>query len=103
MGLDPRLPRILGRLPDHLTGTGYRVSPVIATIAPPVTLTPDPAEVAEVFEYPLSALLDPSAPARHAAEFRGRMREFWVWPHERHHVWGATAAILLNLARILRD
>ncbi|HZF75862.1 MAG TPA: CoA pyrophosphatase [Acetobacteraceae bacterium] len=103
VGLDPRLPRILGRLPDHLTGTGYRVSPVIATIEPPVTLTPDPGEVAEVFEYPLSALLDPSAPARQAAEFRGRMREFWVWPHERHQVWGATAAILLNLARILRD
>lgn len=103
VGLDPRLPRILGRLPDHLTGTGYRVSPVIATIVPPVTLTPDPGEVAEVFEYPLSALLDPAAPERRQAEFRGRMREFWVWPHERHHVWGATAAILLNLARILRD
>jgi 8-oxo-dGTP pyrophosphatase MutT (NUDIX family) len=103
VGLDPRLPRLLGRLPEHLTGTGYRVTPVVAVLTPPVTLTPDAGEVAEVFEYPLAALLDARAPERRRAEFRGRMREFWVWPHERHLVWGATAAILLNLARILRD
>ena len=38
---------------------------------------------------------------RRRAEFRGRMREFWVWPHEKHYIWGATAAILVNLARVL--
>lgn len=103
VGLDPRLPRLLGTLPEHRTGTGYHVTPVMALITPPFTLTPDPAEVAEIFEYPLAGLLHPGAPQRHSRDFRGRRREYWVWPHERHHIWGATAAMLRNLAMLLRD
>ena len=102
VGLDPRLPELIGRLPEHLTGTGYHVTPVVALVPPPLALTPDPAEVAEAFELPLSTVLDPAAPERRSGEFRGRRREFWVWPHERHYIWGATAAILVNLARVLR-
>lgn len=102
VGLDPRLPELIGRLPEHLTGTGYRVTPVVALVPAPLALTPDPAEVAEAFELPLSTVLDPAAPERRSGEFRGRRREFWVWPHERHYIWGATAAILVNLARVLR-
>ena len=44
----------------------------------------------------------PAAPERRSGEFRGRRRVFWVWPHEKHYIWGATAAILVNLARVLR-
>jgi 8-oxo-dGTP pyrophosphatase MutT (NUDIX family) len=102
VGLDPRLPELVGRLPDHLTGTGYRVTPVVGLVAPPLSLTPDPAEVEEPFELPLSVVLDPAAPERRTAEYKGRVRTFWVWPHERHFIWGATAAILVNLARVLR-
>lgn len=102
VGLDPRLPELIGRLPEHLTGTGFRVVPVVALVPVPLNLTPDPAEVAEIFELPLSTVLDPAAPERRSGEFRGRRREFWVWPHEQHYIWGATAAILVNLARVLR-
>lgn len=102
VGLDPRLPEIVGRLPDHLTGTGFRMTPVVALIPAPLHLTPDPAEVEEPFELPLSTVLDPKAPQRRSAEWKGRRREFWVWPHERHYIWGATAAVLVNLARVLR-
>lgn len=102
VGLDPRLPELIGRLPEHLTGTGFRVIPVVALVPSPLNLTPDPAEVTETFELPLSTVLDPAAPERRSGEFRGRRRGFWVWPHERHYIWGATAAILVNLARVLR-
>jgi 8-oxo-dGTP pyrophosphatase MutT (NUDIX family) len=102
VGLDPRLPEVLGRLPDHLTGTGFRVTPVVSLVPSPLNLTPDPVEVEEAFELPLSVVLDPKAPQRRRTEFKGRMREFWVWPHEKHYIWGATAAILVNLARVLR-
>ena len=102
VGLDPRLPELLGRLPDHATGTGFRITPIVALVAAPLTLTPDPGEVEEPFELPLSVVLDPAAPERRTAEWKGRTREFWVWPHERHYIWGATAAILVNLARVLR-
>jgi 8-oxo-dGTP pyrophosphatase MutT (NUDIX family) len=103
VGLDPRLPVVAGHLPEHLTGTGFRVTPVVAFLDPPLTLTPDPGEVAAIFELPLATVLDPAAPERRRAEFRGRMREFWVWPHPEHLIWGATATMLVSLARILRD
>lgn len=102
VGLDPSLPELAGRLPQHLTGTGYRVTPIVAVVPPPLTLTPDPGEVAAIFELPLATVLDPTAPERRRAEFRGRMREFWVWPHPEHLIWGATAAMLVSLARVLR-
>lgn len=102
VGLDPRLPEVKARLPDHLTGTGFRVTPVVALVRPPLNLVPDPREVETAFELPLATVLDPAAPQRHRAELKGRMRDFWVWPHESHYIWGATAAILVNLARVLR-
>lgn len=102
VGLDPALTTLSSTLPEHLTGTGYRVTPVIGFLDSPVALTPDPGEVAAVFELPLSVVLNPSAPQSRRAEHRGRMREFWVWPHDEHLIWGATAAILVNLARVLR-
>lgn len=103
VGLDPALPEILGRLPPLLTGTGYMVTPVVALVAPPVALRHDPGEVEEPFEYPLARLLDPAAPERRRQEFRGRLREFWVWPHERHYIWGATASMLVTLSAVLRE
>ena len=103
IGLDPRLPVISGHLPDHLTGTGYRVTPVVAFLDPPLTLTPDPAEVQTVFELPLATLLDPAAPTRQRREVRGALREYWVWPHDDHLIWGATATMLMSLATVLRD
>jgi 8-oxo-dGTP pyrophosphatase MutT (NUDIX family) len=103
VGLDPALPQLVGRLPALLTGTGYRVTPVVALLTPPFALRHDPNEVEEPFEYPLARLLDPAAPERRRQEFRGRMREFWVWPHERHYIWGATASMLVTLSAVLRD
>jgi 8-oxo-dGTP pyrophosphatase MutT (NUDIX family) len=103
VGLDPRLPVIIGRLPDHRTGTGYRVTPVVAFLDPPLDLTPDPGEVQAIFELPLATILDPAAPVQREGEWRGRRRSYWVWPHDEHLVWGATAAMLMNLSRVLRD
>lgn len=103
VGLDPAMSELLGRLPPLMTGTGYCVTPVVALLRPPFDLRHDPGEVEEAFEYPLARLLDPAAPERRRQEFRGRTREFWVWPHERHYIWGATASMLVTLAAVLRD
>ena len=102
VGLHRSLPELVGRLPSLLTGTGFAVTPVVALLRPPFALRPDPGEVEEPFEYPLARLLDPAGPERRRQEFRGRMREFWVWPHDRHYIWGATASMLVTLAAVLR-
>jgi 8-oxo-dGTP pyrophosphatase MutT (NUDIX family) len=102
IGLEAGLVEVLGRLPDHVTGTGYRVTPVVGVLAPGFVPVPAAAEVDCVFELPLSVLLDPAAPQRQRAQWKGRRREFWVWPHETHYIWGATAAILVTLAERLR-
>lgn len=103
IGLPPRAVELIGRLPEHLTGTGYRITPILGLVQPPPALRPDPREVAHVFELPLSVLLDEAAPRREQREFRGRMREYWVVPHPEQFIWGATAAILVNLGRMLRQ
>jgi 8-oxo-dGTP pyrophosphatase MutT (NUDIX family) len=101
IGLDRRFVEVLGRLGDYTTGTGYRITPVLALVSPGFTTTLSAAEVDAVFELPLSVVLDPLAPERRQAEFAGRTRHYWVWPHPEHFVWGATAAILVQLARRL--
>ena len=102
VGLPPEAVEPVGRLPDYVTGTGYRITPVLGLLPSGLELVPSPDEVEAIFTLPLHVLLDPAAPRRERALFRGRMREYWVWPHPEHHVWGATAAILVNLAHRLR-
>jgi 8-oxo-dGTP pyrophosphatase MutT (NUDIX family) len=102
VGLDPSHAEILGRLRDYVTGTGYRITPVLALLTPGYVTRASEHEVAEMFQLPLAVLLDPAAPQRKGAMFRGAWREYWVWPHPEQYIWGATAAILVHLARRLR-
>jgi 8-oxo-dGTP pyrophosphatase MutT (NUDIX family) len=102
IALDPTLVEILGRMGDYVTGTGYRITPVLGLLPPNLALRPSPQEVEAVFELPIGVLLDPGAPRRQRHHVRGIWREYWVWPHPDHYIWGATAAILVHLAQKLR-
>jgi 8-oxo-dGTP pyrophosphatase MutT (NUDIX family) len=101
IGLELRQIEIIGRLPDYHTRTGYRISPVVALVTPPFELTLDPREVQEAFEVPLSFLLDPANHQRHSREFEGREVQYFAMPYGPHCIWGATAALLVNLYRHL--
>lgn len=102
VALDRRHVEVLGRMADYVTGTGYRITPVLGLLPPGLELQPSPHEVELVFELPVGVLLDPDAPQRRMHHERGRNREYWVWPHPEHYIWGATAAILVHLAQKLR-
>ncbi|WP_448204324.1 CoA pyrophosphatase [Azospirillum sp. sgz302134] len=103
IGLDRDRIEILGRLDTYLTRTGFRVTPVVGLVSPPFGLNPDPTEVAEVFEVPLSFFLDPSNPQRCSREFQGATRYFYAFPYQQRFIWGATAGMLVNLRDVLRD
>jgi 8-oxo-dGTP pyrophosphatase MutT (NUDIX family) len=101
IGLARERIELIGTLPECHTRTGYRITPVVGVVAPPFVLEADPQEVDAVFEVPLSFLLDPRNHQRHTRAFEGRMISYFAMPYGEHYIWGATAAMLVNLYRQL--
>ena len=104
VGLVPERAEVLGSLPLYTTGSAFAVTPVVALIAPQ-PLRPNPDEVAQVFEVPLSFLLNPANHQRHRMHWQGQMREWFAMPYQdgqkEHFIWGATAGMLRNLYRFM--
>lgn len=103
IGLDPAAVEVLGELPTYETVTGFQIHPVVGWIEPPVSFALDPFEVAELFEVPVRFILDPTNHRRDSYLRDGQRRHFYVLPYERRYIWGATAGILVNFARLLRS
>ena len=101
IGLDRARVEVLGRLPEYRTSTGYAVTPVVGWAEPPLAFTPDPHEVADVFEVPLSFLLDARNHRYESAFYRGRMRHYWAMPFGERFIWGATAGMLVTFHRLV--
>lgn len=101
IGLPRKHVSLIGRLDTYVTGTGFEITPVVGIIASPFPLTIDPFEVADVFEVPLSFVLDRRNHRRTEREFEQRRRVFFVIPYENRNIWGATAGMLVNLAEVL--
>jgi 8-oxo-dGTP pyrophosphatase MutT (NUDIX family) len=96
-GIGPSFVSVAGFLDAYETGTGFAILPVVGLLGEGFSLMPDPQEVAEIFEVPLPFLLDAANCERQTGEWRGEKREFYSFRYERHHIWGATAAIVVNL------
>ncbi|HYR33412.1 MAG TPA: CoA pyrophosphatase [Burkholderiales bacterium] len=101
IGLPARRIEVLGRLPEYFTRTGFRVTPVVGVIQPPLELVPDAREVDEVFEVPLAFILDPANHQRASRELNGRSVGYYLIEHNGRTIWGATAGMLINLYRML--
>jgi 8-oxo-dGTP pyrophosphatase MutT (NUDIX family) len=100
--LDPAEVEIVGTLETYRTVTGYIVTPVIGVIPPDLPLEPHEHEVADWFEAPLAYLLDPANQHRRSALFEGRERLYYEIMWNERRIWGATAAMIVNLSRRLR-
>ncbi|MCQ8277989.1 CoA pyrophosphatase [Acetobacteraceae bacterium KSS8] len=99
IALDPASCELLGCLRETTTFNGrFAITPVVALLPATARWRPSEAEVAAVFGLPLSVLLDPAAPQRIT---EGPRAGSWSWPHEEEDIWGATARMLLDLARVL--
>lgn len=91
----------LGFLDPYDTVTGFRVLPLVARLDPDYRAVPNPREVADAFEVPIGPLLEGRDIEQVAAEFYGRTRHYWEYRQGPHRIWGATAAMLVNLGRRL--
>ena len=103
VGLPPDRVEVIGTLDYYIVRSGYRVTPVVGFVNPPFDVRPDPFEVAEVFEVPLSFVLDTDNHVMESRTDQGVERTFYVLPYENRYIWGATAGMLVNLTDVLAE
>ncbi|MBU6487776.1 MAG: CoA pyrophosphatase [Burkholderiales bacterium] len=107
VALAPERVEVLGALPDYLTGTGFRVTPIVGLVHPPFSVRADTLEVADIFEVPLPFLMDPAHHEVRVLRWEGGERRFFAMPYPRagagghYFIWGATAGMLRNFYRFL--
>ncbi|MCG9054811.1 CoA pyrophosphatase [Laribacter hongkongensis] len=99
IALPPGRVLVAGQLPCYYTLTGYAITPVVGIVEPPFSGTPQPGEVAEIFELPLTLALDPTRYERHRWNRAGRQGTYLSLDWQGHQIWGATAAMLNLLAQ----
>ncbi len=102
-GIAPEFITVAGFLDAYETGTGFAILPVVGLLREGFVLAPDTNEVAEVFEVPLSFLLDPANRQKNQTEWKGRLRHYYAFRYHGHYIWGATAAMLVNFAERMRE
>ncbi len=93
---------VIGEVDRYRTVTGFEVTPVIGVVPPDLVLVPSAAEVAQVFEVPLDFVLDTSNHVEATVEWQGRNRHYYEITWAGHRIWGATAAMIVNLSRRMR-
>lgn len=100
--IDPAVIVPIAELDIYRTITGFAVTPVLAAIPPDLPIRPHDREVADWFEAPLAHLLDPTRHILKAVQFAGRERRYYEIDWNGRKIWGATAAMLVNLSRRLQ-
>lgn len=114
VGLEAKHVQVIGELPTYITGTSFWVTPVIGLVSPDFELRLNAHEVDDVFEVPLSFLMNPANHRRHAAQWQGAQRQWFSMPYQESRtadngdpvlverfIWGATAGMLRNFYRFL--
>lgn len=108
IGLHSKYITVLGSLPIYVTGSAFVVTPVVALVAEDYQITPNPHEVADVFEVPLDFFMNPANHQRHSTLWEGAQREWLSMPYydesvqTERYIWGATAGMLRNLYQFLQ-
>jgi 8-oxo-dGTP pyrophosphatase MutT (NUDIX family) len=97
VGLPSRAVEVIGRLPDYVTGSGYRIVPVVGIVTPPFEFVINEQEVDAVFEVPLGFLMDAANHRRESRLWKDRERFYYTMPYGERFIWGVTAGIIRTL------
>ena len=101
IGLHPQHVEVIGRMGEMALPSGYRITPVVGLIENDLDFVPCPIEVADIFQAPLDLVFDPDAYQQSYVDFRNEKRSILELHYEDYRIWGATAAILHHLARMV--
>ena len=101
VALDPEQVEVIGLADRVRTVTGFVVTPVVGFVPPDLPLFPHEREVAAIFEAPLHHLLAPENQRERSIDWGGRKRHYYEIDWEGRRIWGATAAMIVNLSRRL--
>lgn len=97
IGLDRRFVEVVGRMPDYVSGSGYRIAPVLSVVRPGFHLDINRSEVDDAFEVPLSFLMDPANHVTDSRIWENKRRFFYAMPYGERKIWGVTAGIIRTL------
>ncbi|WP_091520828.1 CoA pyrophosphatase [Aerobium aerolatum] len=97
IGLTPDYVDVVGRMPDYVSGSGFRIAPILAVVRPGFSLKINEDEVDDAFEVPLGFLMDPANHNRESRIWQNRERYFYTMPFGERYIWGITAGIIRNL------
>jgi len=97
IGLSAEAVALLGFGDTYVTGSGFRIIPVVGMVDSDARLAANPQEVAEIFEVPLSFLMNTSNHHQGRRTWQGHERKFYVMPYYQHYIWGVTAGIVRTL------
>jgi 8-oxo-dGTP pyrophosphatase MutT (NUDIX family) len=103
IGLPRHLVEVIGIADRYRTITGFEITPVLGVVPPGLALTPHPGEVAAILQVPLAYLLDPRHQIVRSIEWEGSERCYYEIEWCGHRIWGATAAMIVNLSRRLEQ
>jgi 8-oxo-dGTP pyrophosphatase MutT (NUDIX family) len=101
IGLPPAKVEVVGTVGMFRTMTGFEITPVVGVVPPDLPLLPHDAEVAALFEVPLAHLLAPANHVQRRIQWQGAERTYYEIPWVGERIWGATAAMIVNLGRRL--
>lgn len=97
IGLTPDYVDVVGRMPDYVSGSGFRIAPILAVVRPGFSLKINEDEVDDAFEVPLGFLMDPANHNRESRIWQNRERYFYTMPFGERYIWGITAGIIRNV------
>lgn len=97
IGLAPHFIEVVGRMPDYVSGSGFRIAPILSVVKPGFRLDINPDEVEDAFEVPLSFLMDPANHNRESRIWQDKERFFYTMPFHERYIWGVTAGIIRSV------
>ena len=108
IGLNGSSVEILGHLDAYATATGFRILPIVSIIKENFDTKINHIEVESIFYLPMKFLMNPKNHKKERGTYKRQSTsykieyEYNVIPYENHHIWGATAAMLINLYETLK-